>query len=71
MGLPFASPGNLPYLETEPCSPALQEVSLPFELLQIQQGSPLPSFQFISFWCVCVMFSFACIAQRAGSQFHD
>ena len=43
-------------------------ISLPFELQQIQQGRPLPSFPCISFF---VMFSFACIAQHAGSQFHD
>ena len=49
MGLPFPSPGDVPYLGTEPCSPALQEVSLPFELQQIQQGSPLISFPCISF----------------------
>ena len=52
MGLPFASLGGLPYLGTEPCSPALQEVSLPFELQQIQQGSPLPFFHVSVFlWC--------------------
>ena len=51
-GLPFPSPGDLPYLGTEPCSPALQEVSLPFELQQIQQGSPPTSFPCISFLVV-------------------
>ena len=68
MGLPFASLGGLPYLGTEPCSPALQEVSLPFELQKIQQGSTLISFPCVSFF---VVFSFACITQHAGSQFHD
>ena len=52
MGLPFPSPGDVPYLGTEPCSPALQEVSLPFELQQIQQGSPPTSFPCISFLVV-------------------
>ena len=61
MGLPFASPGNLPYLGNEPCSPALQEVSLPFELQQIQQGRPLPSFPCISCFCLCVCGVFLCL----------
>ena len=30
-GLPFPSPGDLPYPEIEPGSPALQADSLPFE----------------------------------------
>ena len=50
--------------ETEPCSPALQEDSLPFKLQQMQQGSPFPSCPGIHF---LVMFSFACIVQLAGS----
>ena len=54
-GLPFPSPGDLPYLGTEPCSPALQVVSLPLELQQIQQGSPLTSFPGISFLVVFLL----------------
>ena len=36
-GLPFPSPGNLPYPEIEPTSPAWQVNSLPLS----HQGSPL------------------------------
>ena len=54
-GLPFPSQGDLPYLGNEPCSPALQEVSLPLELKQIQQGSPLTSFPGISFLVVFLL----------------
>ena len=39
-GLPFPSPGDLPYPGIEPRSPALQANALPYELL----GKSLPSF---------------------------
>ena len=63
-GLPFPCPGNLSNSGTEPCSPALQEDSLPFDVQQIQQGSHFTSFPCINF---LVVFSFVCIMQLAGS----
>ena len=49
-GLPFHSPGDFPYSEIEPRSPALQADSLPTEL----GGKPIMNYRF-SIIKVCVL----------------
>ena len=70
MGLPFPSPEDLPYLGTEPCSSAMQEVSLLSELQQIQQESPLTSFPCMSFFVV-FLFPASYSQQNLSSMIRD
>ena len=49
-GLPFHSPGDFPYSEIEPRSPALQADSLPTEL----GGKPIMNYRF-SIIKVCIL----------------
>ena len=45
-GLPFSSPGDLPYPGIEPASPALQADSLPSQPSEMPQIKPIRSFKF-------------------------